>query len=202
MGGGVENFVDERDQRGDTFEREALAAEIALLHDLLEDVGADEQFEDALLVSFCNLECVGFHLLVDPAAAFRGVDVVNLDADSAGIDGAGFAGVFAFVLEFGRFAGTEEAEGVEVALEVSPLAVGGEDTFAFGIGAVGFCDGGAGAAVGSLGFRSHMSAVTRIKDAGESQKAQPMRPAERPVDHGGHRGPHFSQRTRETGHPD
>ena len=44
---GVENFVDQRDERGDAFEREALAAEIALLHDLLEDVGADEQIEDA-----------------------------------------------------------------------------------------------------------------------------------------------------------
>ncbi len=140
LGSGVENFVDQRDERGDTFEREALAAEIALLHDLLEDVGADEQVEDALLVLFCNLECVGFHLLVDPAATFGGVDVVDLDADGAGVDGAGFAGVFAVVLEFRRFAGTEEAEGVEVALEVSPLAVGGEDAFALGIGAVGFCE--------------------------------------------------------------
>jgi len=53
-------FVDQRDQGGDAFEREALAAEITLLHDLLEDVGADEQVEDALLVFFLGL---GFHLL-------------------------------------------------------------------------------------------------------------------------------------------
>ena len=118
---------------------------------------------------FCDLESVGFHALVDPAAAFGGVDVIDLDADGAGVDGAGFAGVFAFVLEFGRFAGTEKAEGIEVALEVSPLAVGGEDAFALGVGAVGFGDGGAGAAVGSLGFRGHRSAGTRIKDAGESR---------------------------------
>ncbi len=58
-GGGVENFVDQRDEGGDAFEREALAAEIALLHDLLEDVGADEQVEDALLVFFCDLETLG-----------------------------------------------------------------------------------------------------------------------------------------------
>ncbi len=131
--------------------------------------------------------------------------MIDLDADGAGVDGAGFAGVFAFVLEFGRFAGTEKAEGVEVALEVSPLAVGVEDALALGVGAVGFGDGGAGAAIGSLGFRGHMSAVTRIKDAGESQKAQPMRPAERTLNHRGHggrRGSHFAQRTREIGHPD
>ena len=130
---------------------------------MFEDVGADEEIEDALLVFFFGL---GFHLLVDPAAAFRGVDVVDFDADSGGVDGAGFAGVFAVVFEFGRFAGAEEAEGVEVALEISPLAVGAENAFTFRVGAVGFCDGGGGAAVGGLGFRGHRSAVTRIKDAG------------------------------------
>ena len=62
----VENFIDQRDQGGDAFEREALAAEIALLHDLLEDVGASQQVEDALLVFLRRL---GFHVLVDPAAA-------------------------------------------------------------------------------------------------------------------------------------
>ncbi len=76
--------------------------------------------------------------LVDPAAALGSVDVIDLDADRAGIDGAGFAGVFAFAFEFGRFAGTEEAEGIEVALEVSPLAVGVEDALALGVGAVGW----------------------------------------------------------------
>ncbi len=78
LGGGVENFVDERDEGGNAFEREAFAAEIALLHDLLEDIGADEQVEDALLVFFVGL---GFHLLVNPATAFGGVDVIDLDAD-------------------------------------------------------------------------------------------------------------------------
>ena len=70
-GGCVENFVDQRDEGGDAFEREALAAEITLLHDLLENVGADEQVENALLDFFCNFETLRwrFHLLVNPAAA-------------------------------------------------------------------------------------------------------------------------------------
>ena len=73
LGGSVENFVDERNQRGDAFEREALAAEIALLHDLLEDVGADEQVENALLDFFGNLETLrrGFHLLVRSSGGAR-----------------------------------------------------------------------------------------------------------------------------------
>ena len=109
-------------------------------------------------IFFCNFETLRrrFHLLVDPAAALGRIDMVDLDTDGAGVDGAGFAGVLAFVLEFGRFAGAEEAEGIKVALEVSPLAVGIENALAFGIGAVvGFSDGGAGAAIGCLYLRSH-----------------------------------------------
>ena len=207
LGGGIENFVDQRDQSGDAFEGEALAAEIALLHDLLEDVGANEQIEDALLDCFGDLETLRrrFHLLVNPAAALGGVDVIDFDADSAGVDSAGLAGVLAFALQFGRFAGAEETEGVEVTLEISPLAVGVEDAFALGVGGVGgFCYGGARAAIGSLGFRGHMSAVTRIKDAEETQKAH----------HRGREGrrgkslagevkiPTSRENTREIGHPD
>ena len=155
-GGGIENFIDERDQSGDAFEREALAAEIALLHDLLEDVGTGEQVENALLVFFGNPKpATGFHALIDPAAALGGVDVIDFNADGAGVDGAGFAGVVALAFEFGGLARTEEAEGVEIAFEISELAVGVENAFALGIGGVGFEDGRAGAAIGSLGFRSH-----------------------------------------------
>ena len=50
LAGGVENLIDQRNQRGHAFEREALVAEIALLQHLLEDVGADQQIEDALLI--------------------------------------------------------------------------------------------------------------------------------------------------------
>ncbi len=108
------------------------------MHDLLEDVGADQQVEDALLVFFCNLKTLRrrFHLLVDPAAAFGIVDVVDFYADGGGVDGAGFASVLAFELQFGSGARAEEAERVEVAFEVSPLAEGVEDAFAFWVGAV------------------------------------------------------------------
>src|SRR5258706_10310224 len=88
----IEKFIHQWNQRGDAFEREALTAEVSLLHDLLEDVGAEEQIENALLVL---LRRIGLHLLVDPAATFGGIDVVDLDTDGAGIDSAGFAGIFA-----------------------------------------------------------------------------------------------------------
>ena len=62
--------------------------------------------------------------------------MIDFDADGAGINGAGFAGVFTVVFEFGRFAGSEKAEGIEIAFEISPLAVGVEDALALRVGAV------------------------------------------------------------------
>jgi hypothetical protein len=45
----------------------------------------------------------------------------------------------------------EKAERVEVALEVSPLAISAEDAFVLGVAAAGgFGDGGDGSAIGSL----------------------------------------------------
>jgi hypothetical protein len=49
----------------------------------------------------------------------------------------------------------EKAERVEVALEIYPLTVDVKNTLALRIRAVGFCDSGAGAAIGSFGFRGH-----------------------------------------------
>ena len=47
LGGGGEELVEERDEGGEAFEGEALGAEVALLNDLLEEVGAEEAGEDA-----------------------------------------------------------------------------------------------------------------------------------------------------------
>ena len=74
--------------------------------------------------------------LENPAAALGRVDVIDFDADSARIDGAGFTGVFAFPLQFGRLSGAEKAERIEVAFEVSQLAVGIEYALTFEVGAV------------------------------------------------------------------
>src|SRR3977135_1730603 len=67
LGRCVENFVDQREKRGDSLEGEALAAKIALLQDEFEQVGAGQQIEDALLIFF---RLFGFHALVNPVTAF------------------------------------------------------------------------------------------------------------------------------------
>ena len=135
--GSVEDFVNQGKQRGIAFEREAFRAEVALLQHLLEDVGADEQVENALLVDGAGF---AFHAFLDPAAAVGVGDVHELDADRAAIGIARLAGEFAVDLEVGLRLRTEEAEGVEVSLEVSPVPEKVENALAFRAG--GFQEGG------------------------------------------------------------
>src|ERR1700686_5362343 len=143
--GRIQNLVDQRDQGRYAFERKAFAAEITLLHDLLEDVGADEQVEDALLVFLFWLR---FHLLIDPASTLGGIDVIDFDADGARLNSAGFAAVLPLVLQFRRVAGAEKTERVEVAFEVSTMAVGVKDAITFWVGTIrSFDDGGARTAI-------------------------------------------------------
>ncbi len=91
--------------------------------------------------------------------------MVDFDADGRGVDGAGFAGVLAFELQFRSGARAQKAEGIEVAFKISPLAKGAEDAFAFRVGAIAgrrLDDGGAG---GLRFWGSHRESVTRITDA-------------------------------------
>src|ERR1700722_1213652 len=157
-GTGFEKFIDQWDQGGHAFEREALAAEIALLHHLLEGVGADQQIQNPLLIFRLR---TGLHALVNPAAAIGRIDVIDLDADSRRVDGASFLRVFAVKLQFWGGTRAEEAEWIEVALEVSPLPEGVEYSFALGIGAI-FGRGAeySGGAAGGLGFQGrHRSSL-------------------------------------------
>src|SRR5260370_39246599 len=155
-GTGFEKLIYQRYQRVDAFEREALAAEVALLHDLLEDIGANQQIKNPLLVFFRHLGIGSrrFHLLVNPTAALGRVDVIDFDSDGGGVNSAGFAGILAINLEFGSDARAQEAEGVEIAFKVSPLAEGAEDAFPLGIARGWFDDGGSCGAVGRFTFRN------------------------------------------------
>ncbi len=80
--------------------------------------------------------------------------MVDFNADGAGVDGARFAGVLAFTFEFGRRAWAEKAERVQVAFEVSPLAVSVENAFAFRVGTI--IRGAVDDRAGSLRCRGHI----------------------------------------------
>ena len=132
--GRVQDFIHQRKQRGNTFERKTFAAQITLLQNLLEKIGTDEQIECTLLVYLFGF---GFHALVDPVAAFRIRDVVDFHPDGAAVNRPSLASILVFNLKIGVRPRTQEAEWIEVAFEVSPLAEGAEDAFALQVGAVG-----------------------------------------------------------------
>ena len=132
--GCVQDFIHQRKARGNTFERKTFAAQITLLQNLLEKIGTDEQIECTLLVYFFGF---GFQALVNPVAALRIGDVVDFHTDGAAINRPSFASILVFNLKIGVRSRTQEAEWIQVAFEVSPLAEGAEDAFALRVGAVG-----------------------------------------------------------------
>src|SRR5579883_1434 len=98
--GGVEEGVEQRDESGDAFERKSLRAEIAGLHDLLEEIGADEAFENFGLVNGRQLR---LEVLGDPAAALRVEQVHEIGADRSAVITASFLrGGTCELLEVGR----------------------------------------------------------------------------------------------------
>ncbi len=124
VGGGGEELVEEGDEDGEAFEGEALGAEVALLNDLLEEVGADEGGEDA--GGGDGGGGVRFEALLDPGALFGRGDVHELGANGGAVDaacGEGVGGVVVGKVGYGEGLGREElAEGVEGSLEITPAA--------------------------------------------------------------------------------
>ena len=127
--GYVENLVNGGQQGGATFERESLVAEIALLQGLLEQIGAQQNVEGMLLI---DCDRCAFDLFLDPEAALGVGDVHELDADAAAIDAAGFAGplVVAGDFEVGMRLRGQQAERIELGLEIAELAKEGKDALA------------------------------------------------------------------------
>jgi hypothetical protein len=129
--GGIQDGIKERDEGGVAFQREALAAEVAALEDLFEEVGTDEALKNALTVDF---GCRAFHAFRDPGAALGLDEMGEFNADRAAVIAAGFLGVFTgkAVQVWGFYRG-EEAEGIEGGLGESPAAETIENAFTFGL---------------------------------------------------------------------
>ena len=126
--GGVQDGIEQRNQRGDAFERKTLGAQVARLQNLFEEVGANQALEDFFLVDFGR---GGFETLGDPAAALRLRQVHEIGADSAAIDAARFVGGFAGEpIEVGGLQRFEQAERIERRFQIAPAAEGVENTFA------------------------------------------------------------------------
>ncbi len=98
------------------------------MQDLFEQVGANEALENFLLVNF---GFGAFDALGDPAAAVWLGKVHEFRADGAAVDAARFFGGFTGeVCKVRLLERAEEAERVEISLEIAPAAKGVEDPLA------------------------------------------------------------------------
>ncbi len=125
---GVENGVEQWDQRGDTLKRKSLRAQIARLQDLLEKVGADQAFQNFSLVDF-GLRA--FHAFRDPAAPLQLRQVHEVCADCAAINAASFFGSLAgqpFQIRLREW--PEKAERIKLGFVVTPAAKRVKDALA------------------------------------------------------------------------
>src|SRR6266436_5509419 len=126
---GVENGVEQGNERGHTFERKTLCAQIARLQNLLEKIGADQALENFLLI---DLGLRSFDALSDPAAPLRLRQMHELSADRAAINAARFlASVTGQSLQIRLRGWPEKTEGIELGFVVAPAAKRVEDALAF-----------------------------------------------------------------------
>jgi hypothetical protein len=125
--GGLQGFIEQRDQRGVAFERKALGADVKRLQHLLEDVGFDELVENSLAIdgSGCAFEPVD-----DPSTALRVGNVHELGADGAAINCARSFGVLAFELKLRMLERLKVAERIEIGFEIAPATEKVEDALA------------------------------------------------------------------------
>ena len=111
--GGIEHFIEERNQRGVAFERIALCAEIASLKNLFKNFGSNEALENSRAIEPWRF---GLHALRDPIAPLAIRNVHEFRADAAAIDCAGVGGVFSVNVEFRHCDGLKVSERIEIRL--------------------------------------------------------------------------------------
>ena len=127
LGGGVQNFVEEWDQRGIAFERVTLGSDVTRVDGLLEDVGAHELVEYAGAIDRQGL--FRLHALLHPATALGIGNVHELGADGAAINAPRGVRLVPRDFEIGMSQGGEMACWIEIGLQKTPAAERVHDAF-------------------------------------------------------------------------
>ena len=157
--GGVQNFIHQRDHGRDALQGEALTAEISLLQYLLEQVGP---YQAGRARVSGPLRAGGLPALLYPAPPFGISNVYEFRAHGPAIDAAGFVGKFALNAQARVFHRRKKPEGIEVSLQISPVAERVEYALTFTVGS--FENSGCGRWTCRFGSGRHRS-LTRITDA-------------------------------------
>src|SRR5579871_1063030 len=125
-GGALQQLIQQRNQYRDAFQGKTFAAQVARLHNLLEQIGANQALQDVLLVAGRGGR---FHALLDPAPPLRVRNVRELGSDAAAVIAAGFLGGRPAQPQFGMGVRAEQAQRVEVGLEIPPAPESFENSF-------------------------------------------------------------------------
>src|ERR1700731_2442062 len=128
LAGGVQEGIEQRNQRGDAFQRKTLGAKVASLQNLFEKVDANKTLEDFVPIDFADRR---LEALRDPAPPFWLRQVHEIGTDRTTVNAAAFLGRFARptipVRLFQRF---EKAQGIEGGFQIAPAAESIENSLA------------------------------------------------------------------------
>ena len=99
FGGGIQNLIQQRNQRGVAFQRVTLGADVARMNGLLENIGAHQLVEYPIAVD--SIILLRLHALFDPAALFGIRNMHEFDADRAAVNAARLVGDIAVDVQLG-----------------------------------------------------------------------------------------------------
>ena len=115
--GGVQNRIEQRNQRSDAFERKSLRAQIARLQNLLEKVRAHQALENFLLI---DLQLGPLDALRNPSPPLRLRQVHEFHADVAAVDAARFFSRLASQFQIGKLLRLENTKRIQRGFVIAP----------------------------------------------------------------------------------
>ena len=117
LDGHLQRFLQQRNQRGFAFQREALGSDVKRLQHLLEDVGFDQLGQDALAIHRLGF---GFHALAHPVAPLRVGHVHEFGAHGAAVHAPRLVGHGARQVQLRMLFSDKVSERVQIGPHVAP----------------------------------------------------------------------------------
>src|SRR5579885_614532 len=126
---GIQNRIEQRDERRYAFERKPFYAQVARLEHLLKEVRANEPLENLSLIDGRRL---GLETFGNPTAPLRLHQVHEIGADGTTIVAPRFVRDFSLEFQVGRLQWFEKTQRIQIGLQISPAAKRVEDFPAIG----------------------------------------------------------------------
>ncbi len=126
---GVQNLVQQRNQRRVAFQRVALSPDVAGMDGLLEHVCADQLVQNAAPVD--GLLPIRLHAFLNPLPPLEIRNVHELDTDAAAVNATRGIGYIAGDIQFGMSQRGEVPQRIEICLKIAPAPERVQDALLF-----------------------------------------------------------------------